>query len=223
MDRVSAGMMILASAFALWLVVHPRSLVDLCTARRMPASEWDIFFARLAGGVLIWLTVFLVIHRMSSVAARFTLVALWEVIGICGVVFLGYELASRRMSRRDQRVLSEEPALPTSETETPEETRARYRAAWRKYRRLRFEFPLLIPGWFAFGALLGGIFRLFRWNQHIAMVFIVAYVPFMSVVGWQWSFWQCPRCRKAFKGKYPFYPKRCYYCGLPKWAESADE
>jgi len=55
------------------------------------------------------------------------------------------------------------------------------------------------------------------------MVFILAYIPYMSVVGWQWAYWQCPRCNKAFRGRYPFYPKRCYYCGLPKWAESPDE
>lgn len=217
------GLTILAGAIALWFIVHPRSIVNLWTARRMPASKWDVFFARLGGGIFIWIEVSAFINRVSSRATHATLAAFWSVIGICGVVFLGYQLATQTMSGRDQGVLFEEPTRSTSETATAEETRARYRASWRKYRRLRLEFPLSIPGWFVFSELLGGIFWFFRWNQKVAMVFILAYIPYMSVVGWQWAYWQCPRYRKSFKGKYPFYPKHCYYCGLPKWAESPDE
>lgn len=214
---------ILTGAIALWFLVHPRSVVDLWTAHRMPASKWDVLFARLGGGFFIWIEVSAFINRVSSKATHVTLAALWGAIGICGVVFLGYQLGTQTMSARDPGVLSEGPARSSFETETLDETRTRYRAAWRRYRRLRLEFPLLIPGWFAFGALLGGMFRLFGWNQNVAMVFILAYIPYMSIVGWQWAYWQCPRCGKSFKGRYPFYPKNCYYCGLPKWAESPDE
>lgn len=80
--------------------------------------------------------------------------------------------------------------LPESE----DESRARYRVAWQKYRRLRLEFPLSIPGWLVFAILLSGLFRLFGWNQKIAMVFILAYIPYMSVVAARWNYWQCPRC-----------------------------
>ena len=217
------GLMILGGVIALWFLVYPQSFVALWTGRRMPASKWDVFFARLGGGVFIWIEVSAFINRVSSRATHATLAPVWGVIGICGVAFLGYQLASQIMSKRDQEVLSEEPARSISETETAEEATARYRAAWRKYRRLRLEFRLSIPGWFVFSELLGGIFWFFGWNQKVAMVFILAYIPYMSVVGWQWAYWQCPRCNKAFRGRYPFYPKRCYYCGLPKWAESPDE
>jgi hypothetical protein len=82
--------------------------------------------------------------------------------------------------------------------ETPDETRTRYKTAWRKYWRLRLEFPLLIPGWFLFSMLLGGLFRFLGWNQRIAMIFILACIPYMSVVAAQWNFWKCPRCGNEF-------------------------
>jgi hypothetical protein len=110
--------------------------------------------------------------------------------------------------------------LPESE----EEARTRYRAAWRKYRRLRLEFPLLVPGWLVFSILVGSLFRLFGWNQKVAMVFDLAYLLYMSVVFTRWNDWQCPRCGQAFKWAGDlFFPKHCHYCNLPKWAESPDQ
>jgi len=137
------------------------------------------------------------------------------ILGVGAMVSLGYYVVKRIEAAESRRFL-----LPESE----EEARARYKAAWRRYRRLRVEFPLLIPGWFVFSMLLGGIFRLFGWNQNVAMVFVVACIPYMSFVGFQWTFWQCPRCGKAFKGiSYLFFPKHCHNCNLPMWAESPDE
>lgn len=110
-------------------------------------------------------------------------------------------------------------------TETRDETTARYRSAWRRYRRLRFEFPLLIPGWFVLSMLLGGLFRLLGWNQHVVMVLSLAYIlVYGSVVAIQWNYWKCPRCGKEFKADYDlFFPKNCCHCGLPMWAESPEE
>jgi hypothetical protein len=137
------------------------------------------------------------------------------ILGVGAIVSLGYFLVIRMEKAESRRAL-----LPESE----EEARARYRAAWRRYRRLRLEFPLLIPGWFVFSMLLSGLFRLFGWNQKIAMVFILAYIPYMSVVVGQWNYWQCPRCGKAFKWSGAlFFPKHCHYCDLPMWAESPNE
>jgi hypothetical protein len=137
------------------------------------------------------------------------------ILGVGAIVSLGYYLVIRMEEAEGRRFL-----LPESE----KETRARYKAAWRRYRRLRLEFPLLIPGWFVFSMSLGGVFRLFGWNQNVAMVFILACIPYMSFVGCQWTWWQCPRCGKAFKGSsYFFFPKHCHHCNLPMWAESPNE
>ncbi len=142
------------------------------------------------------------------------------ILGVSALVLLGY-LVGFFSSKFDLRPRVERRfLLPESE----EEARARYRVAWRKYRRLRLEFPLSIPGWLVFAMLLGALFRFFGWNQKIAMVFILAYVPYMSLVGAQWNHWQCPRCGQAFKwGGDLFFPKNCHYCSLPMWAESPDE
>jgi hypothetical protein len=141
-------------------------------------------------------------------------------LGSGALALLGY-LVAFLSSKFDLRPRVERRfLLPESE----EEAGARYRAAWRKYRRLRLEFPLSIPGWFVFAMLLSGLFRLFGWNEKIATVFILAYIPYTTLVYVRWNDWQCPRCGQAFKwGGDLFFPKHCYYCNLPMWAESPDE
>jgi hypothetical protein len=136
------------------------------------------------------------------------------ILGVSALVFLGY-LVGLFSSKFDLRPRVERRfLLPESE----DEARARYRAAWRKYRRLRLECPLSILGWPVFAALLIGLFGVFGW------IFILAYTVYMSVVTARWNYWQCPRCGQAFKwGGDLFFPKRCDYCNLPMWAESPDE
>ncbi|HXR32493.1 MAG TPA: hypothetical protein VN830_02200 [Verrucomicrobiae bacterium] len=137
------------------------------------------------------------------------------ILGAAAIGSVGYYVVKRIEAAETRRLLLPEPE---------EEARARYKAAWRRYRRLRLEFPLLIPGWFVFSGMINAIFQLFGWNQNIAWVFILAYIPYMSFVGCQWIFWQCPRCGKAFKGStYFFFPKHCSHCDLPMWAVSPEE
>jgi len=134
------------------------------------------------------------------------------ILGSSALSFFGYFFVIRLEEKQRRRFL-----LPESD----DEARARYRTAWQKYRRLRLEFPLSIPGWLVFAMLLGGLFRLFGWNQKIAMVIILAYIPYMSVVAARWNYWQCPRCGQAFKWSGDlFFPKHCHHCNLPMWAES---
>ena len=141
------------------------------------------------------------------------------ILGVVALALLGY-LVGFFSSKFDLRPrVQRRFLLPESE----EEARVRYRTAWRKYRRLRLELPLSMPGWLVFAVSLSSVFRLFGWNQKIAMVFILAYIPYMSVVGARWNYWQCPRCGQAFKrGGDLFFPTHCHYCNLPMWAESPD-
>ncbi len=142
------------------------------------------------------------------------------ILGVSALALLGY-LVGLIPSKFDLRPRVERRfLLPESE----DETRARYRAAWRKYRRLRLEFPLSNLGWPVFAVLLSALFQLIGWNQKIAWVLILAYIPYVSVVAARWNYWQCPRCGQAFKwGGDLFFPKHCHYCNLPMWAESSDQ
>jgi hypothetical protein len=146
---------------------------------------------------------------------------IWIVIlGVGALALLGYLVAflSSKFDLRPR--VKRRFLLPEAE----EEARARYRAAWRKYRRLRLELPLSVPGWLVFAMLLSGLFRLFGWNEKIATVFILAYIPYTTFVFVRWNDWQCPRCGQPFKwGGDLFFPKHCHYCNLPMWAESPDE
>jgi hypothetical protein len=136
------------------------------------------------------------------------------ILGVSALVLSGY-LVGLFSSKFDIRPRIERRyLLPESE----DEARARYRASWRKYRRLRLEFPLSNLGWLVFGMLL------FGWNQKIAMVFIPAYILYISVVAARWNYWQCPRCGQSFKWSGDlFFPKHCHYCNLPMWAETPDK
>jgi hypothetical protein len=86
---------------------------------------------------------------------------------------------------------------------------------------LRIAFPLVFLGWLPFGYIVGAVFRFLNWNEFIAGIIILAWIPLILIVGWPWPFWKCPQCGSAFKGIYdPFFPKHCRHCGLPKWGES---
>ncbi|HET8925784.1 MAG TPA: hypothetical protein VFN26_22565 [Candidatus Acidoferrum sp.] len=118
--------------------------------------------------------------------------------------------------------------LPESE----EEARARYKAAWREYRKLRVLLPLALLGWLPFVVVLSAVFGLFLRFFHLSgniwgmfwAILALAWIPFISISSWRWNYWQCPRCGQAFKWNGDlFFPKHCHYCNLPMWAESPDE
>lgn len=219
------AMMVLGVAIGLWLLLGPRKIIGLWTGNRVPISRLEAFFVQLTGLVIIWILVFQMLQKLTQPGIRAVVDPLWALTAVAAVALLGYHLGKHSLSKGRSEIDSEiisEAARNIGETHEAE--KVRYKLAWRRYRRLRLEFPLSIPGWFVFSFLLSGMFRLFGWDQKIAMVFILAYIPYVSVVAWQWSYWRCPRCGYAFKGKYDlFFPKNCHHCGLPLWAESSDE
>ena len=145
-------------------------------------------------------------------------------IGVTVIVLLGY-LVGVLSSKFDLRPRIERRyLLPESE----DEARARYRAAWQEYRKLRILFPVAFLGWLPFVIVLSAVFSFFHLSGNIAGVVWVtlalAWIPFMSISSWRWANWKCPRCGQAFKWSYDhFFPKHCHYCNLPMWAESPDE
>lgn len=211
-------------AIGVWLLTRPSDLMNLWTGRRAPASEIDRFFARVLGVIILWTQVVTWEGHARNGNAQPLRHWFSIVTGVLGVAFLGYHFVALLALEHDQRPEVEETKRNSIRSESEEETKARYRAAWQKYRRLRIAFPLLTVGWLPFGFLLFRAFRFLRWNENVAMLIMLALIPIMPVLGWQWSFWQCPRCGHAFKGKYdPSFPKRCHYCELPMWAESPDK
>jgi len=222
--NTSTWILIFFDAAGLWLLVRPSDLVNLWTARRSPASDIDRFFVRLVGVMLLWAQATRWVSQAKNTHAEAIIRWFWIIFGVGAVAFIGYQFVGLFESKPDRHTQVAEAKRRYVLRESEEEARTRYRGAWRKYRRLRIAFPLVFLGWLPFGFVLGAVFRFFDWNQNIAGIIILAWIPFMSIFTWQWAFWQCPRCRYAFRGKYDlFYPKRCHYCELPMWAESPDQ
>ena len=106
-----------------------------------------------------------------------------------------------------------------------------YSGAWRRYRRWSRAFwlvfvlylPALALGSRALGWEPDGGGKIF----FAALVWMIAF----SVIGYQKSNFECPRCGELFFRKFDARPwrasweqnpfaRRCMHCGLPKWAAS---
>jgi hypothetical protein len=222
--NTSTGILLFFDAAGVWLLVRPSDLVNLWTAGRSPASDVDRFFARLAGLSMLWGQVMHWVGQAKNTYAAPIMHWLSVTFLVGAVAFLGYHFVGLFKSKPDRPTRVDQAKRRFLLPESEEESRVRYGAAWKKYRRLRVLFPLAFLGWLPFGAVVGAVFGFFHWNFDVAMIIILAWVPLISIFGWQWAYWQCPRCGYAFKGIYdPFFPKRCHYCDLPVWAESPDQ
>lgn len=230
--NTSTWILLLFDAFGLWLLLRPSDLVNLWSGRRVRASDFDRFIAQMVGVIMLSAQVTYWVGQAKNTNAgpivrRFSIV-FWVGAGI----FLAYRVVHLFGPKPDRRAQVDEAKRRYLLPESEEEARARYKAAWQEYRKLRVLFPLAVFGWLPFvvvlSAVLGLFLRFFHLSGNIWGVFwailALAWVPFISISSWRWAFWRCPRCRYAFKGIYdPFFPKRCHYCDLPMWAESPDQ
>jgi len=188
------------------------------------AADWIKYVLQSSQGrdsfywISLEMTLFLLLGQANSINAEPIMHWLSIILEVSTFLFVGY-LAGVLSSKFDLRPRVERRLLlPESE----DEARARYRAAWQEYRRLRILFPLALFGWLPFGAAVFLVFGLFHWNPYIATIIVLAWVPSISIFGWQWTNWQCPRCGQAFKWSGDlFFPRHCHYCNLPMWAESS--
>ncbi|HSY59350.1 MAG TPA: hypothetical protein VK795_07310 [Terriglobales bacterium] len=112
---------------------------------------------------------------------------------------------------------------------TPPQNEAAYRASWEEYKRLRtvFSWSWIVLGAAFITALLATVFRSSMSASAAKIIFIVLAVIFVAALPgiyysqWKLLRWACPRCGKSFRGFWgsPWLPKRCRYCGLPRWEE----
>jgi hypothetical protein len=106
-----------------------------------------------------------------------------------------------------------------------------YAASWREYRRRRrwaVGLALGLGPLVAFWLLVEGRQRL----ESVALLLGLAWLGAAAVAGWRFGRWPCPRCRRPFAMSSlrdwalatpgtqvrMLATRRCWHCGLPKWA-----
>ena len=123
-------------------------------------------------------------------------------------------------------------AVEVVPSQTPNELSS-YAGSWSEYRRLRKRLvcSLLVPvgvmaSLFPFVAIWG--------NRLTGTVGYILFVPVAVLIvtcyggyvyyGWQLATWSCPRCGTRFRGlwSWPWLPRKCHNCGLPRWAATHD-
>ena len=117
----------------------------------------------------------------------------------------------------------------------PPQSTIAYHSAWEEYRRLRrstmrcsITFVAVFIGSAAF---MFAIEAAKSQTVQIAVLVIaattlLASIALMSYTQLTFVRWRCPRCGCAFRGllwPWPFLPKRCRYCGLPRWQDTPGE
>ena len=218
-ERIWRAILLLLDILGLWLLLAPDGLIDLLSARRVKLPKWHLFLNRVVGAIALWTQVDRWEYQAKNGGNPTVLHGL-SYVTICGTVgYLGYQFVRLFTSDTQVELRAGEIKRWELPQETEEEARARYTDAWRRYRRLRVALPLTFLGGPPLVYALGAILRAFHWNENVASIIILAWVPLLPVLGWKWSFWQCPRCGQAFKSLYqPLFPKRCQNCELPMWA-----
>ena len=113
---------------------------------------------------------------------------------------------------------------------TPPQSEAAYRASWDQYRHFR---TIASWSWIGFGVAFAGAIPATIFQQSLfgfvkALVLVTVPMIFVGALAgihyseWKLLRWPCPRCGKSFRGFWPmlWMPKRCRYCGLPRWEEN---
>src|SRR6202035_3117932 len=95
-----------------------------------------------------------------------------------------------------------------------------YDVAWREYRRVRLTAIVSLLGFLPFLGCVTILFERMHWNEYVGFAFDAAYLLWMSFSNIRYALWPCPRCGKAYRGLRPYTGNQCFYCRLPKWADS---
>jgi hypothetical protein len=186
--------------FGVWLVVRPPDLVGPWKSYGVRFGDWDRFFARLVGVILLWVQITRWNTQAKNTNAEQTMHWFSVVSALCAVAFLGYHFVRLFTKEPGLRTQVEGPERRYLLPESEEEAKVRYRAAWQKYRRLRVLFPLAFLGWLPFGVAVFLAFGLFHWNPYIATIIVLAWVPFISIFGVAMVALEVPTLRLCVQG-----------------------
>ena len=185
----------LAFTFSLWFTIDAPRVLTTLTFGRVRLNPWITWFYRFCGFNFV-------VGSISSFIARYGFRRAWFFIplGILISVFV--------LKRRDGRTprVSPGPAVD-------------YAAAWQQYRKLRRMYLFLLLSFVPIFLLAAWLSRFL--NSLIpATIVLGAFAVSLVALGGQIRFWPCPRCHYSFRGWWPWLPRKCHNCKLPRWATS---
>src|SRR5262249_45168535 len=91
-----------------------------------------------------------------------------------------------------------------------------YSTAWQGY-RLNRRWTLGLFASFPFA--MSTVIVLTDDSARSATILVVVFLTYgllISVLGLRWTYWPCPRCGRAFRGRGITFPVQCRNCGLPR-------
>jgi hypothetical protein len=189
-----------------WLAVRTQNCLRTITRRTVPFPTRTIWLLKI-------LAIIVGAGNVGGVLSAVGLPWPFAVVAAGAVVFVALR----------ENVTDIVPATPT-------QTVSAYQTSWQEYRRLRknAKYSLIALG-ISFVALVVVVGTAEHYlpgaaQAALSIGFLIAWVALMIIGGyhdWKLRRWPCPRCGRAFRGFWalPWMPKRCVYCGLPRWTE----
>jgi hypothetical protein len=193
-----------------WFAVRTQNCLRTITRRTVPFPARTIWLLKVLG----------IIVGAGNVGGVLSAIGLpWPLalVGAGAVVFVALR----------ERVTDIVPARPP-------QTVPAYQSSWQEYRCLRknARYSLIAVGisFVALMVVMATAESHFSGTAQTALSvgFLIAWVALMFIGGyhdWRLRRWPCPRCGRAFRGFWalPWMPKRCVYCGLPRWTEDPSD
>ncbi len=194
----------------IWVAVRTKSALDVVSRRVIPYSARTIWLVKV----------------LAIIIAAGSVAGVLSEIGLPWFVALIPAAAVAVIALRDK-VEAVVPPRPPQNVEN-------YRSSWEEYGRLRKGAR---RAGFVTGAAFVAAILLFslseahlteRWQLVPVFLVPLLVLPPMLLYGyntWRWMRWPCPRCGCSFRGYWQrwWLPKRCVYCGLPRWSENPDD
>jgi hypothetical protein len=98
---------------------------------------------------------------------------------------------------------------------------ASYAEDWKKYKRLRNQWILVLVGYVPVVGTFGYVSMKLFHSTTPAFVLAFLWMALFLVTGWRVQLWRCPRCGEWFSAKWwynkSFLARQCVHCGLPKY------